>query len=89
MKLAKQARDALCLMLAREGMGASDHVAQAVDPNLFVWTGFSPGHWQYVTSTAQHRPLGEAWENLGPLNRWGGRFRDGNHYERLTAPWRD
>lgn len=34
----------------------------------------------YQTSTEAHRPLGEWWETLHPLCRWGGRFRDGNHY---------
>jgi hypothetical protein len=24
--------------------------------------------------------LGEFWEGLHPLCRWGGRFNDGNHY---------
>ncbi len=57
----------------------------AVDLNLFEWRGDG---WVYLTSTASHAPLGEFWESLDPLNRWGGRFRDGNHYERQTSPWR-
>ena len=51
----------------------------AVDLNLF-WAG------KYLTSTEDHRPLGEWWEAQStPMVtcRWGGRFRrkDGNHYE--------
>ena len=43
----------------------------AVDFNLFRGG-------QYLTSTEDHRPLGEYWEALG--GSWGGRFNDGNHY---------
>ena len=32
-------------------------------------------------SSEAHRPLGEFWESLHPLCRWGGRYNDGNHYE--------
>lgn len=35
---------------------------------------------EYLERTEDHRPLGEYWETLHPLCRWGGRFRDGNHY---------
>ena len=35
---------------------------------------------KYLTETDDHRPLGEWWESLHPLCRWGGRFNDGNHY---------
>lgn len=68
--------------------GASNskhHKRLAVDLNLFVWQkNESTGmwYWQYVTKTNWHRPLGEYWESLNELNRWGGRFSDGNHYER-------
>lgn len=34
----------------------------------------------YLTGTEAHRELGEWWERLHPLCRWGGRFNDGNHY---------
>lgn len=43
----------------------------AIDLNLF-----SGG--RYLTSTEDHRPLGEWWERQG--GSWGGRFNDGNHY---------
>lgn len=32
----------------------------------------------YLTTTEDHRPLGEWWESIG--GTWGGRFQDGNHY---------
>lgn len=43
----------------------------AVDLNLFK-AGV------YLTSTEDHRELGEYWESIG--GTWGGRFGDGNHY---------
>jgi len=47
----------------------------AIDLNLFKDN-------KYLTETEDHRPIGEWWENLHPLCRWGGRFKtpDGNHY---------
>lgn len=45
----------------------------AEDMNLFI-----DGVWQ--TSTEAHRPIGEKWESMHELCRWGGRFQDGNHY---------
>lgn len=32
----------------------------------------------YLSSTEEHRLLGEWWESIG--GSWGGRFNDGNHY---------
>ncbi|MHB8947566.1 MAG: M15 family metallopeptidase [Rhodoferax sp.] len=43
----------------------------AVDFNLFKDGAF-------LTSSDDHKPLGEYWESLG--GAWGGRFSDGNHY---------
>jgi hypothetical protein len=34
----------------------------------------------YLTATEDHRVLGMYWKSLNPLCRWGGDFRDGNHY---------
>lgn len=52
--------------------GKSAHKARlAVDLNLFKGAKF-------LTSSEDHRPLGEYWESLG--GAWGGRFNDGNHY---------
>jgi hypothetical protein len=44
----------------------------ALDQNLFI-------NGVYQTTTEAWRPLGEKWESLHPLCRWGGRFGDGNH----------
>ena len=46
----------------------------AVDFNLFK-------DGVYQVHTHFHKPLGDFWESLHELNRWGGRFNDGNHYE--------
>lgn len=35
---------------------------------------------KYLEGTEAHRRLGEYWEGLHPLCRWGGRFGDGGHY---------
>lgn len=43
----------------------------AVDLNLFK-------DGKYLTTTEDHRPLGEYWESVG--GTWGGRFNDANHY---------
>lgn len=62
--------------LAKLGKGilASLHIQRlAIDLNLFK-------DGKYLTSTEAHRPLGEWWEALHELCRWGGRFKDGNHY---------
>lgn len=52
----------------------SNHkVRLAKDLNLFI-------DGKYMTETEDHRPLGEKWESMHELCRWGGRFNDGNHY---------
>lgn len=47
----------------------------AQDYNLFL-------DGAYLVDSEDHRPLGEFWKSLHPLNRWGGDFSrpDGNHY---------
>jgi hypothetical protein len=45
----------------------------AIDLNLFR-------DGEFLATTEAHRPLGEWWEKQHPLARWGGRFKDGNHY---------
>jgi hypothetical protein len=45
----------------------------AIDLNLFKDGNF-------LGATEDHRPLGEWWEKQHELCRWGGRFKDGNHY---------
>jgi hypothetical protein len=57
-----------------KGIAASLHTQRlAIDLNLFL-------NGVYLTSTESHRPLGEWWEQQHELCRWGGRFKDGNHY---------
>lgn len=59
---------------AGKGISNSLHIDRlAIDLNLFVAGAF-------VSGSAAHKPLGEFWEKLHPLCRWGGRFNDGNHY---------
>lgn len=45
----------------------------AIDLNLFR-------NGVFMDSTEAHKELGEWWEKQHPLARWGGRFKDGNHY---------
>lgn len=45
----------------------------AIDLNLFR-------DGVYLQDTEDHAELGEWWEEQHELCRWGGRFRDGNHY---------
>ena len=35
---------------------------------------------KYLDKTEDHAEFGAFWESLHPLCRWGGRFKDGNHY---------
>ncbi len=65
---------------AKKGTGIADslHTKRlAVDFNLFI-------DGNYQTDSMSHKPLGDYWKSLSPLNRWGGDFSrpDGNHYER-------
>lgn len=41
------------------------------------WNLFKDG--AYIADTLGWREVGEHWETLHPLCRWGGRFGDGNH----------
>ncbi len=64
-------------LYAKQGKGIKNslHLKKlAIDLNLFKGG-------QYVSDTEAHRPYGEFWETLHPRCRWGGRFKDGNHYE--------
>ena len=47
----------------------------AADINLFK-------DGKYLDKTEDHAEFGKYWEALDTKNRWGGRFQDGNHYER-------
>ena len=53
--------------------GSLHELGLAADVNLY-----RNGKW--LSSTEDHRAVGEYWESLGPDHRWGGRFGDGNHY---------
>lgn len=58
----------------KKGYGAAHSFHKlklAIDLNLFK-------DGKYLSSTEDHRPLGELWESWG--GTWGGRFKDGNHY---------
>lgn len=62
---------------AGKGIKESLHCKRlAVDLNLFSPDG------DYLSDTESHRVFGEFWESLDPKNKWGGRFSDGNHYQR-------
>jgi len=65
-------------VLANNGHKANSnhYIKLAGDLNLFK-------DGKYLTQTEDHRQLGEFWESLHPMNRWGGRFNDGNHYSML------
>lgn len=57
-----------------KGIANSLHTERlAIDLNLFK-------DGVYITDESGHRELGAWWETLGPMYRWGGRFRDPNHY---------
>ncbi len=47
----------------------------AHDYNLFINGSYKP-------DTKSHKPLGDYWKTLHPLNVWGGHFKkpDGGHY---------
>jgi hypothetical protein len=65
-------------LYAAAGIGTANslHIDRlAIDLNLF-----RAG--RYLVTTAAHKPLGDYWKGLHPLNRWGGDWAksDGNHY---------
>lgn len=60
----------------KKGYGSKNSVHKlklAIDLNLFK-------DGKFCQSTEDHRELGEWWEKQHPDCRWGGRFKDGNHY---------
>lgn len=61
--------------LDRVHMKGSLHYSRlAADLNLFV-----NGKWIQSGSHPAWTAIGERWESLDPLCRWGGRFADSNH----------
>ena len=64
-------------LYAKRGIGIknSPHRRRlAIDLNLFI-------DGKYQTKTSAYERLGLFWESLHPDNVWGGRFRDGNHFQ--------
>lgn len=60
----------------KKGYGNKNSVHKlklAVDLNLFK-------DGKFLSSTEDHRELGEWWEKQDTDCRWGGKFQDGNHY---------
>ena len=55
--------------------GSLHYKRLAQDLNLFV-----KGKWITQGDHPAWKDLGEFWEKLDPICRWGGRFRDANHF---------
>lgn len=53
--------------------GSLHYEGLAIDIDLY-----KDGKW--LTKTEDHKQFGEFWESLDRDCRWGGKFRDGNHY---------
>ncbi len=67
-------------LYAKEGKGIVDSLhckRLAVDLNLF------DEHGTYLTNIEEYKMLGDYWDTLHPLNRWGGCFKrvDSDHFE--------
>jgi hypothetical protein len=54
--------------------GSLHYERLALDFNLFV-----EGRWISDGGNPAWQRIGEKWESLHPLTRWGGRFGDSNH----------
>ncbi len=71
--------DVTAQFYADKGIGSKNSLHRlrlAIDINLFL-------DGKYLTSTEDHRPLGEWWEKQSTDDvecAWGGHFDDGNHY---------
>jgi len=64
---------------AKKGSGIKNSLhcqRLAIDLNLFSPNG------EFLGATEDHRKFGDYWEGLDTCNKWGGRFNDGNHYQR-------
>jgi len=67
----------MAAIYAQQGKGIKNSlhcIRLAVDLNLFK-------DGVYLPTTEAYKFAGEYWESLNSLNRWGGRFNDGNHFE--------
>jgi len=52
----------------------------AMDLPLYLDSSLEADEDVYQPGSEAYRPLGEKWESMHPLCRWGGRFGDGNHF---------
>ena len=75
--LNKMMEDGYVPLIGKDGLkhmkGSLHYDGLAMDIDLFKDN-------VYLTGTEDHRVFGEFWEGLHPDTRWGGRFKDGNHY---------
>ena len=62
--------------------GSQHYKKLAADLNLFI-------EGEYIKDERGHDLLGKFWEELDEHNRWGGRYDDANHYERMETLWRE
>ena len=72
----RSAEEALRLAKLGKGIANSLHSLRlAIDLHAFK-------DGRFLSDTEDYRELGEAWEGLDPMCRWGGRFKraDGNHF---------
>jgi len=60
-----------------------DRLAQDLILDKHILCADNKKRWYYQKETEAYRFLGEYWESRNPKNRWGGRYGDGNHFERL------
>lgn len=72
-------------LYASQGRGIANSLHNkrlALDLNLFTDSSLESDEDIYQSSSEAYRPLGEKWESMHPLCRWGGRFTrpDGNHF---------
>lgn len=68
--------------MARQGKGVRRSTHVSFCGGDAVLDLLVDGRWVYQTSSEAYRFLGEKWETMHELARWGGRFarRDGNHF---------
>lgn len=79
----RSAAQAAANAAAGKGISNSLHLKRlAIDLNLFTDSSPEVDDDVYQDTSEAHRPIGEKWESMHPLCRWGGRFSrpDGNHY---------
>lgn len=55
-------------------------IGLGLDLILYKYSESQPDKLIYCTNSKDYEWLGEHWETLHPLARWGGRFGDGGHF---------